>query len=181
MRRTLVLGITAMFIAAACAGGDGSTSTTSGTGTSTTTVATTTTLSPEERAAREYEADVALITDLWAGLSDAWSAGLTDAIGYMAGHNYPEMGTPDECRAVLEAAYDGQPVGYREEHVVDVAGIERDDSWVIPGLAVSPTGRTYLVTTLSTYTAPGADPVERTIEAHTTIRDGEAFLLVPCS
>jgi hypothetical protein len=171
----------AMAVAAACAGGDGSSSTTSGTGESTTTVAPTTTLSPEELAARDYETDVALITDLWTGLSDAWSAAPADAIDFMVGHNYPEMGTPDECRAVLEAAYGGQPPGYREEHVVDEAGIERDDSWVIPSLAVTPIGRTYRVTTLSTYTAPGADPVERTIEAHTTIRDGEAFLFVPCS
>jgi hypothetical protein len=183
MRRTLALGIGTLVIAAACAGGDAatSTSTTSAPTSTATTIASETTLSPEEIAAREYEADVALIEALWRGLSDAWSRGMADAIDYMVRHNYPDLGTPDECRAALESAYGSQPSGYREEHEVDRAGVERDDGWVVPGSALTPTGRTYLVGVSSTYTAVGADPITRTIEAHATIQNGEAFLFVPCS
>lgn len=133
---------------------------------------------PRDRA--EYESDVALIKDLWAGFSDSWSAGREAGYAYVAAHNHPAL----DCSLGDYAAYIEQlpdPFAWRLD-LYD-STIERDDEWVVSvpgGDELVPDGRVYVHRGRSTYT--GDFPTEtRENESHSAVIDGEAFFFFPCA
>ncbi len=133
---------------------------------------------PDSRAV-EFEADVALIKELWRGFSDSWSEGLEAGYGYVADHNHPVL----ECETADFETYRLRlPDPFRWELVVRDTSIERDDGWVVQdaaGVGVVPDGRIYLHQGTSVYR--GDFPTEtRENESHSAILDGEAVFFFPC-
>lgn len=191
MRRTIPAAM--LLLLAACAAGDDAESTatvapaaavvttvtpTTTTAAPTTTTApppTTTTLSPEEVAAARYEADVALIQELWRSSSDSWLTSIEAGFDFAAAHNYP----PGECTTDdLRAAAGDIAEDHFEEIIVDADTIERHDGWVIPvgpREGEVPKGRVYI------FSAQDSRPWgTRTVEIHTTIWMGEAYFFLDC-
>jgi hypothetical protein len=127
----------------------------------------------------EFEADVALIQQLWIGFSDSWSGGVGAGYAFVAGHNHPIL----ECDAAdFEAQQAGVPESLHWELVLDAASIERHDSWVLrdsTGALAVPQGRIYRHPGTATFS--GDFPTEtRRYESHSAILDGEAVFFFPC-
>ena len=120
--------------------------TTTAASTTTTAGPTTTTRPPEEIAGARYEADVALIKELWRSYSDSWSMSEEAGFDFAVAHNYP----PGECTADdFRASGNYADENHYEETIVDADTIERHDGWVMPagpGQSEVPKGRVYVYT-----------------------------------
>lgn len=181
MHRRVTTLVIVLSLAAACSGGSDNAASTR-----TAPATTTTTRTPETLAAEEKAADVALIKQLWRGLSDVWAAGVDEGFAFVVAHNYPGLGyTADQCKRTAFAG--GRvPEGYSEQHVVNEATIERDNGWRLrdtPLRGRALPGRIYAMqvtrtSTVADSTAPIIGPM--TEEVHVAIRDGQAYLFVDC-
>lgn len=151
--------------------------------TTTSNATTTTTLSNTERAALEYEADVVLITQLWADQTQAWATGFDDGVAFWVGNNYPDMGCSldDYMRAWFP---DGPVDGFKIERIPDPNTIEADEGWIIPGgklQGLAAQGRVYVMEVSDSFTNPLADPAPTQIRRfHVTIIDGRAHFFIGC-
>ncbi len=129
----------------------------------------------------ELASDVTAIKNLWRQYSDSWIEGVEAGYAYMAANNHPLEGcTAEDFRRALDF-----PDGYRDEVAVDEGSVERDDDWVIPGGAAGgtiPDGRIYVLTVVRTYSQPGSEPVDQTVDLHTVVGpDGDAHFFLVCA
>lgn len=141
---------------------------------------TTTTMDPT---VAEFEADVALIHDLWWGETLAFGMGFEEGIGYWVDHNYPAMGCT--YNDYMRSWYPEGPVeGLLLERTANEPTILADEGWVIPGGTLEgevADGRVYVMSVRTTSTEPGAVIEEPSIrDRHVSIIDGEAHFFIGC-
>lgn len=150
----------------------------------TTTRPTTTTLSPETLIALEYEADVALIDQLWKDETNAWTGGFDSGLQFWVDNNYPEMGCNIDDYMTSRFA-EGRIEGLLIRRTTDLPTIEIDEGWIIPGgrlEGVPAKGRVYIMAVTDNLSAPGylsAPPNTR--DLHVTILDEQAHFFFGCS
>jgi len=135
---------------------------------------------PADLGAQQYEADVDLILQLWEGFSDSWVGGVEAGYAFMASHNHPML----ECVASDFDSHRSQvPDPLYWEIALDVASIERHNSWVLrssTGALVPPEGRIYRHRGTAKFS--GDFPTEtRQNEAHSAVLDGRGVFFFPCS
>ena len=175
--RLLWLLLVPVLLLAACSDDDDD-----GGGPATTTTTAAATATTEAGSAPVVQADVPLITKLWADKSAAYEQGLDAAARFIFEHNYPDLReteTLENCRQALTTT---TPDGYREDNVVSTDTIRRDDGWnpQIGNVQSPPRGRTYAMVLTITQSIPGQPPQQTTGGAHVTIRDGKAYFFLPC-
>lgn len=144
---------------------------------------TSTTLSAAELAALEYEADVQLISRLWANQTVAWTEGFDRGLTFWVENNYPDMGCSSDD--YMQTWFPNGPVeGLRIERVANANTIRADDGWVIPGGKLEgeiARGRVYVMEVSDKFIEPGADPQPARIRSfHVTILDGLAHFFIGC-
>ena len=126
-----------------------------------------------------FDQDVVLIRDLWAGFSQAWQDGREVGYAFIAAHNHPalECSEPD-----FDAYRDVLPPSMRWEVTLDEGSLQLDSSWRIRDSAsrsVTPDGRIYRHNSTNTYS--GDFPTETTAsESHSGILKGAAVFFFPC-
>jgi hypothetical protein len=148
-----------------------------------TSVSTTSTTTVEQARAAELAGDLKLIKAFYRAASDSWgdpSNNHQTAVDWTVAHDYPGLVTAAQCRKNAEDRL-SEP-NYREEYVLDVNSVERDDGWMVPAPPMkgqTPQGRIYIVKL--TVSREGYGPTESsTDEVHITILNGAAYDFITC-